>query len=62
MSENKKMTVKARRHYGSKSLDLTIPVSLGESLAIKDGDVFVVEAETQKEQLILHYRRIYAQK
>ena len=60
----KKSSIIARKHYGSKSLDLTIPVEIREKFNINEGDVFILEIETnqnQTEELTLKYKRIYKQ-
>lgn len=54
--------VKARRHYGSESLNLTIPAEVRRELEINIGDVFVVEHEHDEDALILKYRRILKNK
>lgn len=55
----KKITVKAREHYGSKSLDLTIPVELKEKYDIKAGDVFEIEiVERGGELVAIDYRKM----
>ena len=54
--------VKARRHYGSESLNLTIPAEVRRELEINVGDVFVVEHEHEDDDLILKYKRILKSK
>ena len=57
----KKFTVKAREHYGSKSLDLTIPVEIKERYELKAGDVFEIEIQEHSSELIaIIYRRMKA--
>jgi bifunctional DNA-binding transcriptional regulator/antitoxin component of YhaV-PrlF toxin-antitoxin module len=57
----KKISVKAREHYGSKSLDLTIPVELKEKYDIKAGDVFEIEiVERGGELVAIAYRKMKA--
>ena len=51
--------VKARRHYGSKSLNLTIPAEIRRELEINVGDVFIVEHGYEDSVLILKYKCIY---
>jgi len=58
---NKKDVVKARIHYGSKSLDITIPVRIIKSHFIKEGDVFTVEARLKNGETKLIYTRIFRQ-
>lgn len=48
----KRLTVKAREHYGSKSLDLTIPVEVKEEYGIRAGDVFELEIQERAGELI----------
>lgn len=52
-------TVKARMHYGAKSLDLTIPTSLCKKHGIEVGDVFEVSVEFKDEDLAIVYKRVY---
>ena len=54
--------VKARKHYGSASLNLTIPAKVRRKLEINIGDVFVVEHEYEDDALILKYKRILKSK
>ena len=54
----KTYTVKARIHYGSKSLDITIPAELVKKHSIKPGDIFRVEV-TEEENLVLKYERVF---
>lgn len=51
-SAMKRITVKAREHYGSKSLDLTIPVEIIDRYKIKSGDVFEIEIHEKNGELI----------
>ena len=53
--------VKARAHYGSKSLDITIPVSICKEFDISEGDVFSVKVDKNGERIKLIYSRIYQQ-
>ena len=51
--------VKARERTGTKSLDLTLPVSLIRQYNIKPGDVFVVRNElNSKGRLEITYRKL----
>ncbi len=59
---NKTYTVKAREHYGSDSLDITIPTDLVRKYKIKPGDIFKVEIKGTKDNLILTYERVYENK
>ena len=58
--------IKAREHYGSKSLDLTLPASICKKHGIVQGDTFAVEVEEEKiqgsEKLVIKYIRIYSSK
>ena len=56
-----KPVVKARSHYGSKSLDITIPVSLINTYGIKEGDVFTVEVKSDQGEIKIVYTRIFQQ-
>lgn len=57
----KKSTIKARLHYGAKSLDISIPVSICEEFKINEGDVFSVEVKKETSDIELVYRRIFKQ-
>jgi bifunctional DNA-binding transcriptional regulator/antitoxin component of YhaV-PrlF toxin-antitoxin module len=55
----KRITVKAREHHGSKSLDLTIPVEIVENYKIRAGDVFEIEIQGKNGELTaILYRRM----
>ena len=56
---DKSYTVKARIHYGSRSLDLTIPSKMVEMMKIKPGDIFKVDIEEESSEIIIKYTRIY---
>jgi hypothetical protein len=58
----KENTVKSRFHYGSNSLDLTIPSDVVKSKGINPGDVFRLIAKEEKGNLILQYERVYKTK
>ena len=58
----KESTVKARLHYGTNALDLTIPSDIVKSQQINPGDVFRVIAKEEKGNLILQYERVYKTK
>ena len=54
------ITVKARSHHGTKSLDLTIPVKVVEEMGIKEGDVFLVQVDADnKDKLVISYVRVF---
>ena len=57
----RKPIVKARVHYGSKSLDITIPVAIIKTYGIKEGDVFTVEVKSEEGETKLVYTRIFQQ-
>ena len=56
-----KPIVKARGHHGTRSLDITLPVAIVKDYGIKEGDVFSVEVESEKEELKIIYTRIFKQ-
>jgi hypothetical protein len=58
----KENTVKSRLHYGTNSLDLTIPSDIVKSRKINPGDVFHVIVKEEKGNLILQYERVYKTK
>ena len=58
----KENIVKSRLHYGSNSLDLTIPSEVVKDLKIKPGDVFRLIIKTETNSVILQYERVYATK
>jgi hypothetical protein len=58
----KKYTVKARVHYGTDSLDLTIPTQICKDNKIRDGDVFSVDVSSENEIITIKYKRIYENK
>ena len=51
--------VKARKHPGSPSLDLTIPAKESETNDIRQGDIFEVEITGEKDNLKVIYKRVY---
>jgi len=58
----KKYTVKARVHYGTDSLDLTIPTQICKDNKIRDGDLFSVDVSSDNEIITLKYKRIFENK
>jgi hypothetical protein len=58
--------IKAREHYGSNSLDLTLPASICKEHGIIQGDTFAVEIDEEtiegSKKLVLKYIRIYSGK
>ena len=58
----KESTVKSRLHYGTNSLDLTIPSDIVKSKKINPGDVFRLIVKEEKGNLILQYERVYKTK
>jgi len=51
--------VRARRHEGTNSLDLTIPSTTCKEFKIAAGDAFVVASAETAGRLVLSYRRVY---
>jgi hypothetical protein len=51
--------IKARRHHGTKSLDLTIPATFCKEFNITQEDVFMPKAEKHNGKLIITYKRIF---
>ena len=58
----KKYTVKARVHYGTESLDLTIPTQICKENKIKDGAIFSIDVSHESEKIVLKYTRIFENK
>ena len=58
----KENTVKSRIHYGTNSLDLTIPSDIIKSKKINPGDVFRVITKEENGNLVLQYERVYKTK
>ncbi len=58
----KENTVKSRYHYGSNSLDLTIPSDVVTSKGINPGDIFRLIVREEKGNLVLQYERVYKTK
>ena len=54
--------VKSRLHYGTNSLDLTIPSDVVKSVKINPGDVFRLIVREEKGNLVLQYERVYSTK
>lgn len=52
-------TVKARKHHGADSLDITIPADIVRRKNISSGDIFEIEIEEETDQIILKYKRVY---
>lgn len=59
---DKENIVKSRLHYGSNSLDLTIPSEVVKSFKISPGDVFKLVVNNETNSLVLKYERIYSTK
>lgn len=53
-------SVKARKHHGSASLDITIPAKIKREYKISSGDVFIVDVVEEGEELSLNYKRVYS--
>jgi len=51
--------VRARKHPGSNSLDITLPSKLCANYDIQPGDVFEVEAVLDRNDVRITYRRVY---
>ena len=60
--DDKETIVKVRLHYGSSSLDLTIPKQVSEPYKINPGDVFKLAVKNENNTLVLEYERIYSKK
>ena len=58
----KKFTVKARAHYGTDSLDLTIPTQVCKENRINEGDIFSLEIISEDKSIVLKYTRIFENK
>ncbi len=58
----KKFTVKARTHYGTDSLDLTIPTQVCKENRIHEGDIFSLDILREGKETILKYTRIFENK
>ncbi len=58
----KKFTVKARAHYGTDSLDLTIPTQVCKENKINEGDIFSLDIINEGKLIILKYTRIFENK
>jgi len=57
-----KSTVKARLHHGTNSLDLTIPSKIVQENNIKEGDVFTIDTEKNRNnQIVIRYIRVFKQ-
>lgn len=55
----KAQIVRARKHQGSSSLDLTIPSKICADHDVQQGDVFEVDAIADRGEVKLTYRRVY---
>ena len=55
------LTVKARSHHGSNSLDITIPVVIRKENNINVGDVFSIKVKNEQGKLQLIYSRVFNQ-
>lgn len=56
----KLITVKARRHVGARSLNLTVPASYCDEFGFRVGDVFRVEALREGGTIVLRYTRVFS--
>ena len=55
-------TIKARLHYGSNSLDITIPAEIVKKYEINPGDIFKVNMDETSDKLVLRYERVFENK
>lgn len=53
-------TVKARKHHGADSLDITVPVEIVREHDITEGDVFEIEVKEEEGKVTLKYKRVYS--
>ena len=54
------ITIKARARYGTESMDLTVPVQIRREFSINPGDIFLVEANKDKDgSVIITYKRVF---
>ncbi|MHA1821951.1 MAG: hypothetical protein ACTSVC_15870 [Promethearchaeota archaeon] len=51
--------VKARKHYGSPGLDLTIPADIVRELKLSPGDLFLVKSSNESGNVKIEYHLIY---
>lgn len=58
----KKITLKARVHYGTDSLDLTIPTQVCRDYKINESDIFSLDVLTEDDKIVLKYTRIFENK
>ena len=58
----KEIIVKSRFHFGSNSLDLTIPSDIVKTKEINPGDFFRLTTKEEKGNLVLQYERVYKTK
>ena len=59
---SKTFTVKARIHYGTRGLDITIPAKIVKDKEINPGDIFKVESEITENSLVIKFIRVYKNK
>ena len=52
------ISVKARIHHGSKSLDLTIPSHIRQEYNIQEGSVFKLIIKKEGRELVLEYHKM----
>ena len=55
-------TVKARKHNGANSLDLTIPVDFVKQHHIESGEIFEHIVHWNNSELMLIYKKVYGKK
>jgi len=51
--------VRARKHPGSNSLDITIPSKICSNYDIQPGDIFEVDAVLDRNEAKIIYKRVY---
>ncbi len=51
--------IRARKHPGSNSLDITVPSKICTNYDIVPGDVFEVEAVLDRSEVKITYKRVY---
>lgn len=58
----KRITVKARQRYGTKSLDLTLPAKIRKKYNIFDGDIFEVKVIEKEDKVEIIYSELSIQR
>jgi len=52
-------TVKARKHYGANSLNLTIPTELRKKYGLNIGDIYEVSVDEAETHIKVIFKRVY---